>query len=368
MTKSREVVVAPSRSLMLPASFAAINTAPSAPGTSIARFAPLAGIRRRLTLPLPFPRARAAVPTAPRPGVASASVALADNVSNAVPLKPASDVVAGAVARAASQSTIHPIDTLKVRLQTSSVQGAVSGGVKSVGSLYKGVAGAACGAGIALGAYFAFYGVACNLLSRNTQLSPTAIAFVGGGAAAAGSSVVKVPLAVCIRSVQAGVYPNAFAAGRAIVGAAGARGLFTGYAPTLIEDIPDMAFKFAAYETLRQTHRRFVNGRDPSFSEDFAIGAFSGAFAAAATTPLDVIKTNMMCSAASRPTMRTAASAVFKDGGMSAFFRGVGPRAASNGVNSAVFFCFFEAIRKHLKAKKESAEVSAQISAACQGA
>ena len=126
-----------------------------------------------------------------------------------------------------------------------------------------------------------------------------------------------------------------------------------------------MAFKFAAYETLRQAHRRFVGGRDPSFTEDFAIGAFSGAFAAAATTPLDVIKTNMMCSAASRPTMRTAATAVLNDGGVKAFFRGVGPRAASNGVNSAVFFCFFEAIRKHLKAKKDAAAASAEIAAAC---
>lgn len=31
-----------------------------------------------------------------------------------VDLKPASDVLAGAMARAASQSTIHPLDTLKV--------------------------------------------------------------------------------------------------------------------------------------------------------------------------------------------------------------------------------------------------------------
>ncbi len=31
--------------------------------------------------------------------------------------KPASDIVAGAVARAASQGTIHPLDTIKVRMQ-----------------------------------------------------------------------------------------------------------------------------------------------------------------------------------------------------------------------------------------------------------
>ena len=331
------------------------GAAAAAPAGAHSRpFAPLAGLRRGLVSKLSAPRRAlggARRPDGPRrPAVASASVALADNVSNAVPLKPASDVVAGAVARAASQSTIHPIDTLKVRLQTSGVQGAVSGGLRSVSSLYNGVAGAACGAGIALGAYFAFYGAACNVLTRHTRLSPGAIAFIGGGAAAAGSSVVKVPLAVCIRSVQAGVYPNAFAAGKSIVAAAGPRGLFTGYAPTLLEDVPDMAFKFAAYEMLRQAHRRVVGGRDARFAEDFAMGAVSGALAAAATTPLDVIKTNMMCSAATRPSMRSAASAVMAQGGPAAFFRGVAPRAASNGVNSAVFFCFFEAIRKHLAA------------------
>ena len=37
----------------------------------------------------------------------------------------------------------------------------------------------------------------------------------------------KVPLAVCIRSVQAGRYPNALAAAQSIVDTAGVRSLFT---------------------------------------------------------------------------------------------------------------------------------------------
>lgn len=32
--------------------------------------------------------------------------------------------------------------------------------------------------------------------------------------------------------------------------------MFTGYLPTLMEDVPDMAFKFASYETLRRMHRQ----------------------------------------------------------------------------------------------------------------
>lgn len=39
------------------------------------------------------------------------------------------------------------------------------------------------------------------------------------------------------------------------------RGLFTGYLPTLLEDVPDMALKFAAYESLRSLHRRLHPGR-----------------------------------------------------------------------------------------------------------
>ena len=90
-----------------------------------------------------------------------------------------------------------------------------------IAGLYRGVFGAASGAGIAIGAYFAFYGAATNILVRNTQMKPATIAFTAGAVAAAGGSIVKVPLAVCIRSVQAGVYPNVIKAASEITTAAG---------------------------------------------------------------------------------------------------------------------------------------------------
>jgi hypothetical protein len=328
--------------------------------------------------------APASAPAAPAPA-AVAQVTAAKPAT-----RPASDGLAGALARAASQSIIHPLDTLKVRLQANmppAAGAAAAAATQSVSkfgrlvppagsqlhaagaglaSLYKGVVGAASGAGIAIGAYFAFYSAACNVLTTQTTLAPSAVAFVGGAVAAAGSSVVKVPLAVCIRSVQAGVYPNVFAACGAITTAAGPRGLFTGYWPTLLEDVPDMACKFAAYESMRQLHRRLVGGRDASPGEDFAMGALAGAAAAAATTPLDVVKTRMMCAAASRPTMSGAAAAVLASGGPGAFFAGVGARAVSNGINSAVFFCAFEAIRGAFQ--KKAAAAAAEKQAAARGA
>ena len=49
--------------------------------------------------------------------------------------------------------------------------------------------------------------------------------------------------------------------------------------------------------------------------EDLVIGGLAGAAAAAATTPLDVVKTVMMCSATSRPTVISAGRTLFTNGG-----------------------------------------------------
>ena len=330
---------------------------------------------------------------------APSSTGILGNISAIFPL---TDVMAGAAARAASQSTIHPLDTVKVRMQaalkgavsrTSSAGpgAAVSGGKYGIGigqataaasrsprsvavatgavlgkfgaeisSLYKGVFGAAGGAGLAIGAYFAFYGAAKRALEVNSEYSVSTIAFLAGGIGALGSSIVKVPAAVCIRSVQANVYPNVIVAARQITSAAGPRGLFTGYLPTLLEDVPDMAVKFAAYETMRTMHRRLtgLKQEDSAAAADISMGLIAGAVAAGATTPLDVVKTRMMCNASQSPSFTGAIVGVWRDsppgfGRVQTFFTGVGPRAFSNGINSAIFFCFFEQLRVVFKQQEE---------------
>jgi hypothetical protein len=53
-----------------------------------------------------------------------------------VDLKPASDVLAGAMARAASQSTIHPLDTLKVPVPGGSMLSRLPQDMLSVASWF----------------------------------------------------------------------------------------------------------------------------------------------------------------------------------------------------------------------------------------
>lgn len=295
------------------------------------------------------------------------------------PLPSLNEVFAGGAARSCSQAVIHPLDTIKVRMQaldkvpSKAVLNAASAsfGVRAkaqMSTLYKGVGGAATGAGIAIGAYFAFYSAATNFLKENSDMPVGAIAFAAGGFAAFSSSFVKVPLAVCIRSVQSGVYPNPIVAARTITKAAGVRGLFTGLVPTILEDIPDMAIKFASYEML-QGLAKVVQGKEPtgasSACTDLLIGGTAGALAAAGTTPFDVVKTRMMCTASQRPTVFSAARDVYRVSGTKGYFIGIGPRSLSNGINSAVFFAFYETLRQVMKEiterkKREAALLAVQ--------
>lgn len=55
---------------------------------------------------------------------------------------------------------------------------------------------------------------------------------------------------------------------------AGVRGMFTGYWPTLLEDVPDMAFKFAAYESMRSLHRRLTSGRPANVQVRSCVNCF----------------------------------------------------------------------------------------------
>ena len=98
---------------------------------------------------------------------------------------------------------------------------------------------------------------------------------------------------------------------------------------------------------------------DSHAAADISMGLIAGAVAAGATTPLDVVKTRMMCNASQRPSFAGAIAGVWRDsppgmGRAKTFFTGVGPRAF-NGINGAIFFCFFEQLRVVFKQQDESA-------------
>lgn len=291
-------------------------------------------------------------------------------------------MAAGALARTVAQVTIHPLDTIKTRLQ---VHGSVSPQLASwqqgfaracdavrrldAGQLLR-LAGAAGGpAGLArdlatgltgavittLPAFTIFFAVdhACKefLCAYTGADRRHPLVHVGSASVAAlASCFVRVPGDVLKHRVQVYRHANVLAAARH---AWGHGGLFCGFGATLLRDVPEMALQFGVYEALSKA----VTGPP----QPMLVGGVAGALAAVVTTPLDTVKAQLQCQGACNAwaAVRNVAAR-----GPAGAFAGLAPRMLQTSVQSAVFFTLFEALKgavqRHHRAEESSGQLPAE--------
>ncbi|KAF8931936.1 mitochondrial carrier domain-containing protein [Dissophora ornata] len=245
----------------------------------------------------------------------------------------------GAVSLSLSYAVMHPLDTLKTRMQVPGGSGVAWSQVftkETVRLLGKGFLVSSIGAGLQGGARFSFYELTKSYLLPTTSrfqtglnppqhpwwlptLSPipaTAISAIIGDLA---SSVIKVPREVITSRLQTGYYTgvsNAPAGGvnagyvfRAVLRDEGVRGLFRGFWSTTARDCPFMVILFTTYENFKAYHTRNLVTQiksDPNYIASSPVevkippmtstlfGGISGFLAGYFTTPMDVIRTRIM--------------------------------------------------------------------------
>jgi solute carrier family 25 S-adenosylmethionine transporter 26 len=150
------------------------------------------------------------------------------------------------------------------------------------------------------------------------------------------------PFEIVKQQMQAGLHRTGQGAIRAILASpAGWRGLYTGYLPTIMRDAPFDVLQFTMYEYMKAELRARKTARArreagagaggaPSVDlvawENALLGSVSGGIAAAATTPLDVVKTRLMTQVGTRE--RAAAAGAGAEAGAGA---GAGTAAAAAG-------------------------------------
>jgi solute carrier family 25 S-adenosylmethionine transporter 26 len=270
-----------------------------------------------------------------------------------------------------AQALIHPIDTVKTRLQvtepakqlrkwrrgvtshhvdlyvgTRRVIRAQNWLIKGPQDIYLGFTGAVLGTIPTAFLYFTAYEwCKRQLQKRGHDNAMTHVVSASAGAVI--SAFVRVPTDTLKHRVQAYMHSNIFEAGRHILAKEGIAGLYHGLLPTLLRDVPEIAIQFALYERLRQSmesHRRV-----PKLQtwEHLVLGGFSGACAATATMPLDNVKTIIQCSR-SQPIAQVLQQTM-QDQGVSGLFAGLGPRVTQTAIMSAVFFTLFEFWKSQLK-------------------
>ena len=238
-------------------------------------------------------------------------------------------MAAGAVAGTTEHTAMFPLDTIKTRMQTAatrandvssssffrhataSTRAAAAAVIETEGvrGLYRGVAAVGIGVGPAHAVYFATYEHMKRTLggSQKGEHNPFAHALAGACATVIGDAV-QTPVDTVKQRLQMthSPYAGVWDCARGTVREQGFGALYRSYPTTLAMNVPFTAIHFTAYESAKIAlgkHAWFAKNDSESgssgevdeetFAAQFAAGGLAGGLAAAATNPLDVVKTRM---------------------------------------------------------------------------
>jgi solute carrier family 25 S-adenosylmethionine transporter 26 len=200
------------------------------------------------------------------------------------------------------------------------------------------------------GLFFCTYETTKPILERNISNAVYA-QMLAASVAETMACLVRVPTEVVKQRMQTGMEKSALEAVPKIIRAEGIGGIYSGFGVTVMREIPFSMIQFPIYEKLKDVWSDMQGSRVAPW-QSAACGSVAGGVAAAATTPLDVIKTRLMLGADAQGVPYNGAldvySKVVKNEGYATLFSGVQPRVMWIGIGGFVFFGAYEAAKSQL--------------------
>ncbi|GMH35620.1 hypothetical protein BSKO_03488 [Bryopsis sp. KO-2023] len=283
--------------------------------------------------------------------------------------------LAGGLASGLSTFLMHPVDTLKTRVQ-STVGVTIVGIVKSVPkigavSLYRGVVPATAGSGLSHGLRTCAYEGSLKILTAFTGgAAELQMQGLASGLGTLLGTCVRIPCEVLKQRLQVGSHDNAQEALATALRVDGPKGLFRGTAATLAREVPFYMFGMMFYQVLKKVFRGEMfggEGRDLKPWQTVMVGALSGAMGAIVTTPADVLKTRIMTAeVGSKVAASQILIDILKAEGIPALFKGCLPRAVWIAPLGAMNFAGYELAKNALtkdqrEQKKLQEEANAEL-------
>ncbi|KAF9922769.1 Fe(2+) transporter [Linnemannia zychae] len=270
-------------------------------------------------------------------------------------------LLAGAFAGIAEHAIMYPVDSIKTRMQIiqptpqavySGVLNAFSKITTTEGAktLWRGVNSVILGAGPAHAVYFGTYEYAKHLFGgNNLDSGHRYVAAAGAGALATiTSDALMNPFDVIKQRMQVhgSVYKSVMDCAVKVYKAEGLHAFFISYPTTLTMTIPFQSLQFATYEYMRKA-------LNPSGAYDplthITAGGIAGAFAAAATNPLDVAKTLLQTRGEATDVrirncngLFDAFKLIYQRQGLAGFGKGLQPRVLSHMPSTAICWGVYE--------------------------
>ncbi|XP_073146258.1 protein MITOFERRINLIKE 1, chloroplastic [Henckelia pumila] len=291
---------------------------------------------------------------------------------------------AGGLAGAFTYVCLHPLDTIKTKLQTKGASEIYKGAFdviaktfqnRGILGFYSGVSAVIVGSTFSSAVYFGTCEFGKSFLSRIGQYPTVLIPPTAGAMGNIMSSAIMVPKELITQRMQAGAKGRSWEVLLRILEKDGILGLYAGYSATLLRNLPAGVLSYSSFEYLKAAVLRETG---EAFLEPFqsvVCGALAGAISASLTTPLDVVKTRLMTQGHGESMNRIAAASysgvtamvkrILKEEGWVGFTRGMGPRVFYSACFSAIGYFAFETSRltimdKYLKRKElEAAETLA---------
>lgn len=284
------------------------------------------------------------------------------------------DLVAGGLAGICCDSMLHPVETVKSRLHIQngppfkyrSMLHAFRLIIKEEGvrkGLYAGFGAVLAGTIPSNAVMFAGY-KACKRRGENEVDDEQQLAAVDLTSASIGEVFALpfyVPAEVIAKRMQVGKlglprnYKSTAHAARSIYTTEGLRGLFAGFWPTMLRDVPYTALQFSLFSLGKDQHCIYTGRKELNDLEATVLGVGVGVVAATMTNPFDVIKTRFMTqSTGSDRKYHTTLQCIrrlVREEGMSVLMRGVFPRVLVVGPGSGITLAVYERTSKFLRSK-----------------
>eukprot|EP00093_Oithona_nana_P009966 09966.XXX_110365_111186_1 [CDS] Oithona nana genome sequencing. len=267
---------------------------------------------------------------------------------------PYAALCSGAFAGIGVDLTLLPLDTLKTRLQSK--RGLLKSGGFS--RLWSGIGPVAIGSGPGAAIFFLTYEQSKSRIYLNVTDKPVYIHMMAASTAEVAACSVRVPVEVIKQRMQVASDVNTKSSQvlSDLLKTEGPRGLYRGFATTVIREVPFSMIQFPLWEWLKSKWARHLKEDRVTPLQSSVCGAISGGISAAITTPLDVAKTRIMLADASSQLARKqstyyALKLIKQERGWIGWWAGVTPRVAWISIGGALFLgiydlslSFFEAV------------------------
>lgn len=216
---------------------------------------------------------------------------------------------AGGIAGAITYACLHPLDTIKTKLQTRGASQLYSGPLDvivktfrnhGVLGFYSGISAVLVGSMFSSAVYFGTCELGKALLVEVPSLPAVAVPPIAGALGNIASSAILVPKELITQRMQAGAQGRSWEVFLRTVETEGFKGLYTGYSAALVRNLPASVLSFSSFEYLKSAWMKKTGKNQLDPWQSVVSGALAGVISSALTTPLDVVKTRLMTQARSK--------------------------------------------------------------------